>query len=105
MTATLPIPQLAADFPTTGYIMPSFTTTLVGVGTICYAECTVLFYKHDVILFSSGGNNILIGWVEKEMPKLWCFSLRPNKELLRHQTPEIKKTTLSKYSAYDLPIV
>ena len=31
--------------------------------------------------------------------------MRPNKELLLHQTPEIKKTTLLAYSAYDLPSV
>ena len=35
--ATLPISQLAADFPTTGYIMPSFTNTMIGVGPICDA--------------------------------------------------------------------
>ena len=35
---TLPIPQLAADFPTTGYIMPSFTKKLIGVGPICDAN-------------------------------------------------------------------
>ena len=34
-TATLPIPQSAEDFPTTGYIIPSFTNTLIGVGPIC----------------------------------------------------------------------
>ena len=36
--ATLPIPQLAADFPTTGYIMPTFTNTLIGIGPICDAN-------------------------------------------------------------------
>ena len=40
-TATLPISQLAADFPTTGYIMHSFTNTLIGIGPICDADCTV----------------------------------------------------------------
>ena len=34
-TSTLPIPQLAADFQTMGYIMPSFTNTIIGVGPIC----------------------------------------------------------------------
>ena len=33
--ATLPIPQLAADFPTKEYIMPTFTNTMIGVGPIC----------------------------------------------------------------------
>ena len=44
-TATLPIPQLNADFPTKGYIMPTFTNTLIGVGPICDANCTVVFRK------------------------------------------------------------
>ena len=104
-TATLPIPQLASDFPTTGYIIPSFTNTLVGVGTICDEECIVLFAKNDVTVFSTGGKPILTGWRKNEMPKLWRFALRPNKELLLHQTTESKKTTLSAYSAYNLPIV
>ena len=34
-TATLSIPQVNADFPTKGYIMPTFTNTLIGVGPIC----------------------------------------------------------------------
>ena len=43
--ATLPIPQVKADFPTKGYIMPTFTNTLIGVGPICDADCTVVFKK------------------------------------------------------------
>ena len=63
-TATLPIPQLAADFTTTGYIMSSFTNTLAGVVPIYDADCTVLFTKQDVTLFSPGGNPVLTGWRE-----------------------------------------
>ena len=43
--ATLPIPKLASHFPTTGYTMPDFTNTLIGVGPICDANCTVVFKK------------------------------------------------------------
>ena len=57
--ATLPIPQLTADLPTTGYIIPSFTNTLIGVGPICYANCTVVFKKKDVTLLSPEGKLIL----------------------------------------------
>ena len=64
-TAKMPIPKLEADFPTTGYIMPSFTNTLVGVGPICDAECTVLFTNQDVTVLSPGGKPILTGWREK----------------------------------------
>ena len=43
-TDTLPIPQSAADFLTTGYIMPSFTNTLIGVGPIYDADCKILIH-------------------------------------------------------------
>ena len=43
--ATMPIPQLAADFPIAGYIMPTFTNTIIGVGPICDANCTVVLRK------------------------------------------------------------
>ena len=45
--ATLPIPQLSADFPTKGYIMASFTNTIIGVGPIFDVNCTVVFKKKD----------------------------------------------------------
>ena len=68
--ATLPIPQLAADFPTTGYIMPTFTNTLIGVGPICDANCTVVFKKEYVTVVSPEGKPILKGWTEKKLPHL-----------------------------------
>ena len=60
--ATLPIPTLAADFPTTGYIMLSFTNTLIGVGPICDTNCTVVFKKKYVTVLSPEGKPILQGW-------------------------------------------
>ena len=48
----LPILQLAADFHTTGYIVPYFTNTLIGVGRICDANCTIVFKKKDVTVLS-----------------------------------------------------
>ena len=59
--STLPIPQLAADSPKTGYIMPSFTNTLIGVGPICDAKCTAVFKKKDVTVLSPEGKPILRG--------------------------------------------
>ena len=75
--AILSIPQLAADFPTTGYSMPSFTNTLVGVGTICDADYTVVFTKQDVTVLSPKGKEILTGCRDKKMPRLWRFALKP----------------------------
>ena len=59
--ATLPIPQVKAYFPTKGYIMPTFTNTLIGVGPICDADCTVVFKKEDVTVLSPKGEPILQG--------------------------------------------
>ena len=100
---TLTIPQLAADFPTTGYIMPYFNNTLVGVGPICNAECIVLFTKKYVTEFSPGVKPILTVWREKELLRLWRFSLKLTKELLLHHTTEIRQKTLLLYSDYDIP--
>ena len=76
-TAILKITQLKSDFPTTGYIIPSFTNTLVGVGPICDAGCTVVFTKQDVTIFSPKGKPILTGWRENKLPRLWLFALKP----------------------------
>ena len=42
--------------------MPSFTNTLVGVGPICDAACTVVFTKQDVTVLSPDGKVIIICW-------------------------------------------
>ena len=60
-TATLSIPQLNADFPTKGYIMPTFTNTLIEVGPICDANCTLVFKKEYVVVLSPQGKTILQG--------------------------------------------
>ena len=85
--------------------MSSFTNTIVGVGPICDADCTVLFTKHNLTVFSPEGKLILTGWREKDMPKLWRFALRPIKEHLPNQAQESKQTTIAAYIAYDIPSV
>ena len=61
-TAKLPIPQLNADFPTKGYIIPTFTNTLIVVGPICDANFKVVFRKEYVTVLSPQGKHILQGW-------------------------------------------
>ena len=75
---TLPIPKLATEFPTTGYIMPMFTNTLIGIGPICDTNCTVVFKKQDVTVISPEGKPIIKGWRENKLPRLWRFALKPN---------------------------
>ena len=78
--ATLPIPQVKSYFPTKGYIMPAFTNTLIGVGTICDADCTVVFKKEDVTVLSPKGEPILQGWREEQLPRLWRVALNSDKK-------------------------
>ena len=102
--ATLPIPQLTADFPTTGYIMPDFTNTLIGVGPICDTNCAVVFKKKDVTVLSPEVKPILQGWREKKLPRLWRFALKPNNRSIQNYTTTNQKST-SAHSAYDLPSI
>ena len=60
--ATLSIPQLASEFQTMGYIITSSTNTLVGVGPMFDADCTVVFTNQDVTIISPKGKPILTGW-------------------------------------------
>ena len=57
--------------------MPYFTNTLIGVGHICDANCTVVFKKKDVTVLLPEGKPILQGWREKKLPGLWRFALKP----------------------------
>ena len=77
---TLPIPQVKADFPTKGYIMPAFTNTLIGVGPIFDADCTVVLKKEDVTVLSPKGDPILQGCREEKLPRLWIVALSSNKK-------------------------
>ena len=98
---TLPIPQSAADFPTIGCIVPSFTDTLIGVRPICDADCKVLFTKKDIVVISPEGKTILTGWREEKLPKLWRFSLKPNEQEKINTTTNL--ITPAAHNAYDLP--
>ena len=103
-TATLPIPQLDADFPTKVYIMPTFTNTLVVVGPICDANCTVVFRKEYVTVISPQGKLILQGWREKKLPRLWRFALIPDKREEKIYTTT-NQTGMEANSVYNLPSV
>ena len=84
--------------------MPSFTNTLVGVGPICDAACTVVFTKQDVTVLSPEGKVIIIGWGEMKLPRLWRFALKPTEELIKNHT-STRPTTPAVHIAYDLPSV
>ena len=66
--------------------MPSFNNTLVGVGPIFDADCTVAFTKQYVTVLTPKGKAIITGWIEKKLPRLWRFALKPTEELIKNQT-------------------
>ena len=84
--------------------MPPFTDTLIGVGPICDANCTVVFKKKDVTVLSPEGKPIIRGWREKELPRLWRFALKPNYNSIMDYTTT-NQTTPAAHVAYDLPSI
>ena len=66
---TLVLPQIPVA-TTNGHILPSFQHSLVGVVTLCDANCTVVFTKSSVTVLYPRGESILTGWREATGPKL-----------------------------------
>ena len=85
--------------------MPEFRHTLIDVGPLCYAYCTVTFTRAEVIVRDASGITVLTGWREHSGPQLWRISLQPDKENLPKIPNTAHMTTLEAYSAYDLPSV
>ena len=84
--------------------MPTFTNTLIVVGPICDADCTVVFKKEDVTVISPKGEPILQGWREDKLPRLWRVPLSTDTK----QKGIYKTTSQNKPEAnyvYDLPIM
>ena len=61
-TGDLHLPQLPSRFPITGHIMPGFCHTLIGLGPLCDADCTVTFTREAAIVRDTQGTPVLTGW-------------------------------------------
>ena len=86
--------------------MPTFKNTLVGIGPICDANCTVVFKKQDVTVISPEGKSILQGCREKKLPRLWRFALKTNdRGEQKYTTTNQKIPEANSVSVYDLPSV
>ena len=104
-TGELNLPKLPANLPVTGHIMPGFRHTLIGVGPLCDAECTVIFTSTAVVVRNPQGNQVLTGWRKQSGPRLWRIALQPDETTLHSMPYGSNKTTLQAYSAYDIPSV
>ena len=79
-TGKLNLPKLPDNFPVTGHIMPGFRHTLIIVGPLCDADCTVTFTSADVVVRDPHGNLVLTGWQEQSGPRLWRIALQPEEQ-------------------------
>ena len=104
-TGDLNLPKLPVNFLVTGHIMQGFRHTLIGVGPLCDADCTVTFTSAAVVVRDPHGNPVLTGWREQSGPRLWRIALQPEETTLPSMPYGLNKTTLQAYSDYDLPSV
>ena len=82
--------------------MPAFKNTLIGVGPICDADCTVVLKKKDVTVLSPKGEPILQGWREEKLPRLWRVALSSNKKQKEPYTTTSQNRPEAS-NVYDLP--
>ena len=85
--------------------MPGFRHTLIGVGPLYDAECTVTFTCAAVIVRDARGMPVLTGWRKNSGPRLWRIVLQPDEENLPQMPNTAHRTTLEAFSAYDLPSI
>ena len=76
-TGNLALPHLPSGFPIKGHLMSGFRHTLIGVGPLCDANCTVTFTRKKVILRDKQGTAVLTGWRKATRPRLWRIALQP----------------------------
>ena len=94
VTGELILPKLPANFPVTGHIMAGFRHTIIGVGPLCDADCTVTFTSAAVVVRDLHSNPVLTGWREQSDPRLWRISIQPDETTLPSMPYDVDKTTL-----------
>ena len=85
--------------------MPGFRHTLIEVGPLCDADCTVTFTRAAAIVRDARGTPVLKGWRKNSGPRLCRIALQPGEENLPRMPNTTNMATLEAYSAYDLPSV
>ena len=104
-TGDLDLPYLPLGLPIKGHLISGFRHTLIGVGPLWDADCTVTFTREAVIGRYQQGTPVLTGWCEASGPRLWIIALKPEEENLPSMPHDANLDTLLVYSAYDLPSV
>ena len=85
--------------------MQGFHHTLIGVGPLCDADCTVTFICEALIVRDQHGTPVLTGWHEASGSQLWRIVLQLGEANLPRMPHNAALATLEAYSAYGLPSV
>ena len=85
--------------------MPGFRHTLIGVGPLCDAKCTVTFTREAIIVRDQQGMPVLTGWREASGPQLCRIALQLGEANLPSMPHGANMDTLSAHSAYGIPSV
>ena len=85
--------------------MPGFRHTLIWVGPIFDADCTVTFTCEAVIVQYQQDTLVLTGWSEASGSRLWRIALNPGESNVTSMSHDANMATLAAYSAYDIPRV
>ena len=73
---------------------------------MCDVDYTVIFINHAVTIYSTIRNLIIKGWSEADAPYIWCMYLLPTSAgTPQLSSPDVHKTSLQAFIAYDLPSV
>ena len=104
-TGNLSLTHIPSDITIKGHLMTGFIHTLIGVGPLCDADCTVTFTWEAVIVHDKKVTDVLTGWREAICPRLWRISLQPGESNMSSIPNDSKQATLDAYSDYDLPRV
>ena len=104
-TGILGLPHLPADLPRTRHTMPSFKHILIDIGSICDADCKVVFAKQYVVVYDPQQQPFTTGCREPNGKKLWRIVLLPSFSNIYTPPTGTTRASLQAFSAYDLPRV
>ena len=101
----LELPHIPSGFSIKGHIMPGFRHTLIGVSSLCDANCKVTFTRKAIIVRDKQDTPVLTGWSEATGSRLWRIALQPGDPNLPSLPNDANLDSLASYSAYELPSV
>ena len=85
--------------------MTLFKHTLIGIGSICDADCKVVFTKQYVVVCKPQQQPLITGWREPNCANIWRIALIPLPPNISTPSTGTTRAPLQEFSAYDLPRV